>query len=786
MKTYHRLTYAAVVASILSFTSCSQPEEVISLVDYQRAEQFLSANTSKLVYGEVSSQNWQDNETLIYKNTVPGGVEYILANPASGKQARAFDYQKLVEVLTAESKTELDPYDLSLLSINIDSERQKLNFSFNENRYEADLANYALTSQFPFQKNEYLSPDGTKAAYIREYNLWIRNIADGSHQQLTFNGKEDFGYATDNAGWIKRDSPVLLWSPDSKKIATFQHDGRGVGEMYLWSTKVGHPDLEKWKYPLPGDSLIFRIERVVIHLGPKPKVVRMKMPADAHRSTISDHVASRGGEFLDVEWGQDSESLAFVSSSRDHKIAELRVTDIYSGKVRTVLKEEVETYFESGNNKVNWHVLPESNEVIWFSERSDWGHLYLYDLLSGELKQQITTGDWSVLQVLHIDRENRKLYFTGSNKEEGDPYYEYLYSVNFDGSELTNLTPESANHSIVMSKSQQYYTDSYSTPTTPPLTVIKNLEGQVLMTLQEGDISDLITTGWVPPIPFMVKARDNVTDLYGLMYKPTNFDPSKKYPVLNYLYPGPQSGSVGTRSFRSSRSDKQSLAELGFIVVEVDAMGSPGRSKSFHDAYYGNMGDNGLPDQMAMITQLAAENTWMDIDKVGIWGHSGGGFASTGGILRYPEFYKVAVSGAGNHDNRNYEDDWGEKWQGLLVKEENKSTGTEGVNIDLEVQNLQEVTNYDNQANQLLAGNLKGKLLIAHGMMDGNVHPSNTMLVVDALIKADKDFDMLVFPNSRHGFGNSRYFLKRRWDYFVTHLQGLTPPAGFIFKENIK
>ena len=787
METYKNLIYTALAVSILFLTSCSQPEKVISLADYQGAEQFLSANTSKLVYGIVSSQSWQANETLIYKNAVAGGVEYILANPATGQQAKAFDHQQLAEALAAESENEVDPTDLSLSSIDISVDEQTMTFSIQGSRYEADLSNYTLKSIANLQKrNENLSPDGSKAAYIKGNNLWIRNTADDSHQQLTFDGQKDFGYGTNNAGWTKRDSPVLLWSPDSKKIATFQHDGRGVGEMYLWSTKVGHPKLEQWKYPLPGDSLIFRIERVVIHLGPKPKLVRLKMLVDAHRSTISDHIAGRGGDFLDVEWGEDSESLAFVSSSRDHKIAELKVADIYSGQVRAVLKEEVATYFESGNRKVNWHVLPESDEALWFSERSNWGHLYLYDLQSGELKQQITTGDWSVLQVLHIDRENRKLYFTGSNKEEGDPYYQYLYSINFDGSGLTNLTTENANHSIVLSPSRQYFTDSYSTPTTPPITVIRDLGGQVLMTLQEGDITDLVATGWIPAVPFTVKARDNVTDLYGLMYKPTNFDPTKKYPILNYLYPGPQSGSVGTRSFRASRSDKQSLAELGFIVVEVDAMGSPGRSKSFHDAYYGNMGDNGLPDQMAMITQLAAQNSWMDLDKVGIWGHSGGGFASTDGILRYPEFYKVAVSGAGNHDNRNYEDDWGEKWQGLLVKEEIKSTGTEGVSIDLEVPETAEITNYDNQANQLLAGNLQGKLLIAHGMMDGNVHPSNTMLVVDALIKADKDFDMVVFPNSRHGFGNSRYFLKRRWDYFVTHLKGETPPAGFLFQDNIR
>jgi dipeptidyl aminopeptidase/acylaminoacyl peptidase len=260
-----------------------------------------------------------------------------------------------------------------------------------------------------------------------------------------------------------------------------------------------------------------------------------------------------------------------------------------------------------------------------------------------------------------------------------------------------------------------------------------------------------------------VKARDGKTDLYGLMYKPSNFDPARKYPVLNYLYPGPQTGSVGSRSFTPSRSDKQSLAELGFIVVEVDAMGTPGRSKSFHEFYYGNMGDNGVPDQIAAIKQLASENPWMDLDRVGIWGHSGGGFASTRAILAYPDFYKVAVSGAGNHDNRNYEDDWGEKWQGLL---EDNGDGT---------------TNYDNQANQLLAGNLKGKLLIAHGTMDSNVPPSNTMLVADALIKANKDFDLVMMPNWGHGFGNSPYFMRKRWDYFVKHLLGVEPPKEYEF-----
>ncbi|MGH7575556.1 MAG: alpha/beta hydrolase family protein, partial [Longimicrobiales bacterium] len=278
--------------------------------------------------------------------------------------------------------------------------------------------------------------------------------------------------------------------------------------------------------------------------------------------------------------------------------------------------------------------------------------------------------------------------------------------------------------------------------------------------------SGLLATGWTPPIAFTVEARDDSTDLYGLMYRPTDFDSTRTYPVINYLYPGPQSGSVGSRSFSPARGDKRALAELGFIVVEVDAMGTPSRSKSFHDAYYGNMGDNGLPDQIAMIRQLGERHPWLDLDRVGIYGHSGGGYAAADAILRYPDFYKVAVSQAGNHDNRNYEDDWGERYQGLLVE------------------NPDSTTNYDNQANQLLAENLRGKLLLAHGTMDNNVPPYNTLVLVDELIRHNKDFDLILFPNRRHGFGNEPYMTRRRWDYFVGHLMGAKPPEDYEIVED--
>ena len=753
------------------------PSESITVFDYERAESFLAVNTAELVHDVILAQYWQDDDRLIYRRATAEGLDYVLVDAQTGEKSELLDVARTAEALAEYSEEEIDVSDLSLSQIQLSEAGDTLEFDFEGESYSLGLTSYSLDQLAEAPSDEYLSPDGSKAAFIDEHNLWLRDTATNALTQLTFDGEQDYGYATNNAGWLRDDGPVLLWSPDSTRIATFRHDGRNVGEMHLWTTQVGHSELDAWKYPLPGDDYIFMIERIVIHLEDEPRIVHLNMPPDPHRSTTSDHIAGRGGIFLDVEWSEDSETLSFVSSSRDHKIAQLQVADPLTGAVRPVYREEMDTYYESGYSSQNWRVFPERDEFIWFSEQDNWGHLYLHDLQSGELKRRITEGSWAVLDIQQVDTVAEQIYFTGSNREPGDPYYQYLYRINFDGTGLVNLTPEAANHQINWSDSGDYFTDVYSTPTTPPVAVLRNKAGEQQLILEETSIDALIDSGWVAPIPFSVKARDQLTDVYGLMYKPSNFDESRSYPVLNYLYPGPQSGSVGTRSFRASRNDKQSLAELGFIVVELDAMGTPGRSKSFHDAYYGNMGDNGLPDQIAGIRQLAAENPWMDLDRVGIWGHSGGGFASTAGILRYPDFYKVAVSGAGNHDNRNYEDDWGEKWQGLLetYPEANPGEGEPVV-----------TTNYDNQANQLLADQLEGKLLLAHGMLDTNVHPSSTLLVVDALIAADKDFDLVVLPNASHGLGNRRYFMKRRWDYFVEHLRGLVPPSTFSFADNIR
>ena len=612
-------------------------------------------------------------------------------------------------------------------------------------------------------RTESRSPDGKSVAFVRDWNLWVRDVATGRETPLTTDGAKDFGYATDNAGWTRSDRPILVWSPDSKKIATFQQDQRQVGEMYLVDTKIGHPNLQAWKYPLPGDAVVTMIQRVIVDLtsADAPRVVRVQLPPDQHRSTLCDDVACRG-EWGDVQWSPDGTTVAFVSTSRDHRHEQLRVANAVTGAVRDVLEEKTETFFESGNGRVNWRYLPGSNEVLWFSERDNWGHLYLHDLQTGREKHAITSGDGNVTQVLHVDEKNRLLYFIAVGREKGrDPYFRHLYRVGFDGKNIQLLTPADADHDVTLSPSGRFFVDSYSKPDVPPVAELRGVDGKLILELEKADILRLLATGWKPPTPITVKARDGSTDLYGLMFKPTTFDPAKKYPIVNHIYPGPQTGSVGGRTFSPARGDAQALAELGFIVVEIDGMGTPWRSKKFHEAYYANMGDNTIPDQVTGMQQLAQRFSWIDIERAGIYGHSGGGYATATAMFRYPDFFKVGISEAGNHDNRVYEDDWAEKWQGLL------KTNPDGT------------TNYDNQANQLVAKNLKGKLLLAHGTMDVNVPPYNTLLVVDELIKANKDFDLLMLPNRGHGFGSEPYMVRRRWDYFVRHLLGAEPPKDY-------
>jgi dipeptidyl-peptidase-4 len=755
--------------ALCTATLAQQSPVALTDADYARAEKFMGYNTTPLVFGVSGRPGWMPDGRFWYEVSRENGPEFVLVDPAKGgARAPAFDHARLAAALSIASGAPLDGGKLPFQSIDLSIDKKLVSFSVTGKRWKCTLDDYRCSADSGEPANSAISPDKRRAAFIRDYNLWVREIATGAETQLTTDGVKDFGYATDNAGWTKSDRPILLWSPDSKKIATFQQDQRGVGEMYLVNTTVGHPRLEAWKYPLPGDDVVTTIQRVVIDADSR-RVTRLKIAPDQHRSTLCDNIACRGSEWADVQWSPDASRLAFVSTSRDHKLARLREANTSTGEVREIAEESVPTQYESGDGKVNWQVFYKSNQFLWYSERSGWGHLYRHDWNTGKLTGAVTSGDWLVRQVLRVDEQEQVIYFLAAGREEGrDPYFSHLYRVGFDGTGLKLLTPENANHDVSMppsgSPSGCCFVDTWSTPEVPPTSVLRDLDGKLVATLERSDISKLQAAGWKPPAPLIVKARDGKTDLYGLLYQPTSLDRNRKYPIVNHIYPGPQGGSVGSRSFSAARGDAQALAELGFIIVEIDGMGNPTRAKSFHDAYYGNMGDNTLPDQIAAMKQIAERYPYVDLERAGIYGHSGGGFATADAMFRYPDFFKVGISEAGNHDNRGYEDDWGERYQGLLARDEKGNT------------------NYDGQANQSLAGNLKGHLLLAHGTMDSNVPPYNTLLVVDALIKANKDFDLIMLPNRNHGFGNEPYMVRRRWDYFVRYLMGAEPPKNYQLK----
>jgi dipeptidyl-peptidase-4 len=743
---------------VTAFTT-AQNQPAITAANYARAEKFMAYNTNPLVFHALRPAWVADKDMFWYRDQGPDGVQFALYDAARHTHEPAFDHAKIATALGQAVRRQLDAAHLPFNDIEFLPDMSAVVVNLGPRRWRCDRNGAKCEAERP---NESLSPDRKRAAFIRDNNLWVRDLASGAETQLTKDGQKDYGYATDNAGWERSDRAILLWSPDSKKIATFQQDQRNVGEMYLVETVVGHPKLQAWKYPLPGDQNVTMIERVIISVD-DGKVVRVKEPPDQHRSTRCDHIVCRPDpNWADVQWSPDATRLAFVSTSRDHKKEVLKIADAATGDVRQVLEEDAPTYYESGQAGINWRYLANSNEIIWFSERDNWGQLYLYDS-GGKLKGQVTSGEGNVTNILRVDEKARQIYFVAVGKQKGiDPYFSQIYRVNFDGSGLKLLTPENATHDVTMAASGKFFVDTFSTPETAPATVLRDADGNAVQQIARADISRLVAAGWKPPIPFTVKARDGQTDLYGLMFKPTNFDSAKRYPIVNHIYPGPQTGSVGGRTFAASRGDTQALAELGFIVIELDGMGTPWRSKKFHDAYFGDLGDNTLPDQVTGMKQLAQKYPWIDLEHAGIYGHSGGGYATADAMFRYPDFFKVGISESGNHDNREYEDDWAEKWQGLLQKKDDGAS------------------NYDNQANQNIAKNLKGHLLLAHGTMDDNVPPNNTLLVAGALIKANKDFDLLLLPNRQHGYGpDTGYMTRRRWDYFVRYLLGTEPPREY-------
>ncbi len=753
---------------------------ILTAQDYARAESFMPYRTAPLVDHDVMEAHWLDGRSFWFVDHDAAGDHYRVMTAATREVAAAFDQQKLAAALAKTIGEPVAASKLEITGIRIEG-NDRFEITRDDGHYLCDLggaphcldeASLVKTGKEP----GILSPDRKLEAFIRDWNLWVRDVATGKERQLTFDGVQNFGYATHNAGWVHGDTADLNWSPDSKEIATYQQDQRQVGDMYLVSTEIGHPRLEQWKYPLPGDAHVLMMEPVVIDVA-TGGMVRLKLPPQQRLSSLCDELSCEGnGHWDDVQWAADGRTLALVSTSRDRKHEWFRIADARTGAVRTVFEESVSDYFNSGNSAVDaetgvdpvaWRYLPARQEAIWYSDRSNWGNLYLYSLKTGKLLRAITAGTGDVTQVLHVDRRTGTIWFRAVGRVPGvNPYYEQLWRVSLSGGKPKLLTPEPCDHVVSLSPDGKYFVDSCSTPTVAPVTTLRSgRNGRILATVARADLTRLKAMGWQPPEPIVVKGRDGKTDLYGLLFKPTSFDPHRKYPIVDYVYPGPWEGSIPTFRFEPSRHDDQSLAELGFIVVAIDGMGTPYRSAAFLHLWYGDMGDNTLPDQVAGIQELAARDPWIDLSRVGIWGHSGGGYATAAAMFRYPGFFKVGWAESGNHDNRDYETEYSEMYQGLLVRQAN---GT---------------TSYDNQANELLASRLEGRLMLTYGTMDDNVPPENTQLVVEALIKANRNFDMIAIPNAHHAYLYATpYITRRRWDYFVRYLAGDTPPANYALQ----
>lgn len=639
-----------------------------------------------------------------------------------------------------------------------------------------------------------VSPDGETVVFARKYDLWMmsgeeyekvldaRRGKDGEDAEeaveeleleetrLTEDGEKYYSYAARSSGRGTVDSEKeeelderkragITWSKDSRRFALVREDLRDVDELWVvHSTGNDRPELETYKYAMPGEDSVGHEEIWLYDLmnREKTEVNTDSTWSDRSLSIVDDrqfHYPGSEEPRRDVWLSEDSENLWFVRQSRDRKKADLMVADAETGDVkRTVVRERFNTYFHTERPDL----LP-NGDVLWISERDGWSHIYRYGP-DGTLKNRLTEGSWHVDGIESIDEEDGTVYFTANGRnDEQDPYYDHLYRVNIDGSNLEPLSPGNYDHRVEMSESARFFVDSYSRVNTAPVSVLRNAEGEVVTELQTADLGALKEAGWKMPEPFHVKAADGVTDLYGVMYKPFDFDPSKKYPVVTYVYPGPQTEAVS--KFFDTNGDEVGLAQFGFIVVTVGHRGGhPDRSRWYHTYGYENLRDYALEDKKEALETLASRHDYLDADRVGIYGHSGGGFMTTAAMLQYPDFFKVGVASSGNHENNVYNRWWSETHHGV------ERVVDDSGNVSWE---------YSIDKNSELAGDLEGHLMLTTGTIDNNVHPANTYRMARALIEANKRFDFFVFPGQKHGYGDmDDYWFWHRAEYFVEHLLG--------------
>ena len=729
----------------------------ITRQDYARAVSFLMSNlNNKKVFNVNTQFNWfADSSGLSFVSQSPESRQFNKVDLKKMKVEKLFDHERLAKLLTDSLKKEIKPTELPINTVTY-VDKTHLEFNAGGNDYLLDLTNYSLSLKKKEESDpmEQKSPDGKWIAYSKDYNLYIKSTTGTQVKQLSREGVKNYEYAS-WYGWGELiegengERPAhfsVSWSPDSKWIQTYICDLRIGKKMYLldWSVDTLYrARLLSYYRGSPGDTDMVYMVPVYFNVETGEEI--------------------RKDEFRNVnaasfEWAKTEPGISYI----ENRVRGYQQVDVYRYNLATKNQEKIYSETSSTNiDNYNSQLTEDGEKIVITSERDGWKQLYLLTIKDKTLKP-ITTGSFYVNDVLFVDKKTQIILFTASGKEQGrNPYFQHLYKIKMDGTGLTLLTPENANHDITVSPDGKYFTDNISTPDQPSRYILRDSKnGKTLTELTKANIDPLIAMNYHFPETFNCIARDGTTTIYGAIWKPTNFDSTKKYPVIDQTYTGPHTFMFPRNFFSSIARSNQALAELGFVVITVDGMGTANRSKAFHNVSYKNMGKN-LLDHVIAIRELGKRYTWIDTSRVGIFGHSAGGYDAGHAVLEFPDFYKVAVASSADHDFRMEKDWWPEMYMGWPVD-----------------------STYNQVSNITMAPNLKGKLLIVHGGIDENVNPSATFKLAEALVKADKEFDMLILPSQHHGYSGkyNDYFTKKKWNYFVENLLGVKPIWDFTLK----
>ena len=708
---------------------------------YERANALREGIANKVYRADVRPRWIGDGARFWYRNRLPNERrEFVLVDAdGAGKPSRApaFDHARLAASLAAATAADVDGEALPFDEIAWQDGENAIEFRVDETRRRCDLDGYVITRLADDEEEDAAtepdgqpSPDGAWVAVCRDHNLILRDAGTGIEFALTTDGSEADAY-----------TDATYWSPDSRRLVALREQAGDDRQVHLVESSPAdqlQPKLHSAHYLKPGDRMPTR----------RPCLFDVLTRREKHISTAYFPNPWSVG---DVRWEADSSRFTFLYNQRAHQVLRVLAVCADSGACRVLVEERGRTFIDYAYKRF-CRFTRDSGEIVWMSERDGWNHLYLYDAATGRVKSRITRGEWVVRSVEHVDDDTRQIWFLGSGIHEGqDPYYLQLCRVGFDGDGFTELTDGDATHTVSFSPDRRYFVDTWSRVDAPPESVLRHSEdGSPALVLERADWTDLRATGWSPPERFVAKGRDGVTDIHGVIWRPSDFDPGRSYAVVEHIYAGPH-GSFTPKAFQPYHRG-QEMAELGFVVVQMDGMGTSDRSKAFHDVCWGALGDSGFPDRIRWMRSAAEKYPYMDLSRVGIYGGSAGGQSTLRALLAHGDFYRVGVADRGCHDNRMDKVWWNELWMGWPVG-----------------------AHYREHSNVTHAAKLRGKLLLVVGELDRNVDPASTMQVVNALIEGDKDFDLLVVPGGGHGIAEAPYGNRRRQDFLVRHLVGVEP-----------